>query len=143
MWNQPQIEMEKDDLYERLEAIFKEELEKIAEKNLQEIEQREKLPKFRMLSSIEKSANLILGDYLNHNSDMKEITDAVYAMGKLQRELKMSNQKGQARKYQVVIEEKGSCAARLRPCAKSLHVFVTSYIGERQYVSLQIRRRES
>ena len=97
-WNQPQIEMEKDDLYERFEAIFKEELEKIVEKTLEETEQREKLPKFRMLSSIEKSANLILGDYLNHNNDVKEITDAVYAMGKAAARAQKVKPKGLSKK---------------------------------------------
>eukprot|EP00112_Aurelia_sp_Birch-Aquarium-sp1_P010917 Seg2308.5 transcript_id=Seg2308.5/GoldUCD/mRNA.D3Y31 product="hypothetical protein" protein_id=Seg2308.5/GoldUCD/D3Y31 len=81
-WNHPLVEKEKDESYDRLEAIFKEELEKLAQKTLEETEQREKLPKLRMLSSIEKNANLILCDYLDDESDMKDITDVVYAMGK-------------------------------------------------------------
>ena len=61
-WNQSQIEVERGELNDRLEAFFKEELEQIAENTLEVTEQREKLSKFSMLSSIEKSADLILCD---------------------------------------------------------------------------------
>ena len=61
-WNQSQIEVERGELNDTLEAFFKEELEQIAENTLEVTEQREKLSKFSMLSSIEKSADLILCD---------------------------------------------------------------------------------
>ena len=43
---------------------------------------REKLPKFKLTSDIEESANRILNEYLHVVENISEITDKVHAVGK-------------------------------------------------------------
>ena len=43
---------------------------------------RQKLPKLKLTSDIEESANRILNEYLHGDENIPEITDKVYAMEK-------------------------------------------------------------
>ena len=43
---------------------------------------RERLPKIKLTSNIEKSANRILDEYLHGDENIPEITDKGHAMGK-------------------------------------------------------------
>ena len=47
-----------------------------------EMHQREKLPKFKLTSDTEVNANRILHEYLLGDTNIPEITDKVYAIGK-------------------------------------------------------------
>ena len=43
---------------------------------------REKLPKLKLTSDVEESANRIIGKYLHGDQNLPEITDKAKAMGK-------------------------------------------------------------
>lgn len=58
------------------------ELQQLVATTMETIETREKLPKLRLTSAIEKSANNILSVELKEANDIMKITDTVYAMGK-------------------------------------------------------------
>lgn len=65
-----------------LERLFRMELQQLVPTTMETIETREKLPKLRLTSAIEKSANNILSVELKEANDIMKITDTVYAMGK-------------------------------------------------------------
>ena len=62
--------------------IFKQILQDLEHCTVLEMHAREKLPKPKLASDIEESANRILNEHLHGDENIPEITDKVYAMGK-------------------------------------------------------------
>lgn len=73
-------EMTEDD--KKLENMFLAELERLERSNLTEIQERDKLPKLKMPDELVKRSNRVLSKYLDEKSEIPEISDFVYAMGK-------------------------------------------------------------
>ena len=66
-----------------LEKIFNQILQDLEHCTMLEMHLREKLPKLKLTPDIEESANRILDEYLYEDENIPELTDKVYAMGKI------------------------------------------------------------
>ena len=68
--------------YEELENIFNQILQDLEHCTMSEMHPREKLPKLKLTSDIEESANRILNEYLHGDENIPEIADKVYTVEK-------------------------------------------------------------
>ena len=66
-----------------LENIFNQILQDLEHCTMLEMHLSEKLPKLELTPDIDESANRILDEYLYEDENIPEITDKVYAMGKI------------------------------------------------------------
>ena len=73
-------EMTEED--KELDIMFLAELERLERSNFNEIQERDQLPKLKMPDELVKRSNRVLSKHLDEKSDIPEITDFVYAMGK-------------------------------------------------------------